>query len=227
MHTPCVETIHAHRTRQCVTAFLRLNKDNGFLTLVHAKSLLEFAVLVEIFCHLNDLLNVPVGSQLQGPHSDLVVVGEEVPGQTLHLLGPGGTPHQRLPVWPDLRHNLADLGLETHVKHAVCLIHHQISHAPQVGLAALKMVNQPTRGCNHNLHTALQIVNLRPLWHATVQARVLDATATTKLVAFDFDLDSELSRWSQDKHNWAITRLQVRLSIDVNHGRQKEGQSFT
>ena len=54
------------------------------------------------------------------PH--LVIVVEEVACERLHFLGPSSAPHQSLPVGPDLAHDLADLGFEPHVKHAVCLI---------------------------------------------------------------------------------------------------------
>lgn len=56
------------------------------------------------------------------PH--LVVVVEEVSGKRLHLLRPRGTPHERLPVRANLTHDLADLGLEPHVQHAVSFIQH-------------------------------------------------------------------------------------------------------
>lgn len=55
-------------------------------------------------------------------YSYLVVVVEEVARERLHFLGPGGAPHESLPVRADLAHDLADLGFEPHVKHAVCLI---------------------------------------------------------------------------------------------------------
>jgi hypothetical protein len=79
------------------------------------------------------------------------------PATHLDLLGPGGAPQQGLPVGADLAHDLADLGLEAHVKHAVCLIQHQVGDAAQVGGAGLEEVDEAPRGGNHNLHAAAQV----------------------------------------------------------------------
>ena len=49
-------------------------------------------------------------------------VPEEVVGQFLDLLGPGGTPHAHLSVRSDLAEDLPDLGLKPHVQHPVCLV---------------------------------------------------------------------------------------------------------
>lgn len=37
--------------------------------------------------------------------------------------------------------------------HSVRLVQHQVGHSPQVGRAALEMVNQTARGGDHYLHT--------------------------------------------------------------------------
>ena len=71
--------------------------------------------------------------------------------RTLHLLGPGGAPHERLAVWPNEVHYLSDLRLKPHVQHAVSLIQHQVGAPPEVGLARLQEVNQSTRSGNHYL----------------------------------------------------------------------------
>ena len=47
-------------------------------------------------------------------HTNLVCISKEVSGDGLDLLGPGGAPHQGLPVGADLGHDLAQLGLETY-----------------------------------------------------------------------------------------------------------------
>ena len=63
-----------------------------------------------------------VGVESGGPDVDVsVLLSKEVGCQALHLLRPGGAPHQALPVGSDLVHDLADLGLETHVQHSAKL----------------------------------------------------------------------------------------------------------
>ena len=62
------------------------------------------------------------GHTESSPH--LIIVAQEVSGEALYLLGPGGAPHECLPVGSDLAHDLTDLGFETHVQHPVGLIQH-------------------------------------------------------------------------------------------------------
>jgi len=55
--------------------------------------------------------------------------------------------------YPDLVHDLPDLGLEAHVQHAVGLIQHQVGAAAQVDLPTLQEVDQPTGRGDADLHT--------------------------------------------------------------------------
>jgi len=75
--------------------------------------------------------------------------------QLLHVLGPSSTEHERLTVRANLRNDLADLRLETHVQHAISLVHDKIGDTAQVGLAGFKHVDETTWGCNYNFHPAL------------------------------------------------------------------------
>mmetsp|Transcript_41602 Transcript_41602/g.96191 ORF Transcript_41602/g.96191 Transcript_41602/m.96191 type:complete len:232 (+) Transcript_41602:390-1085(+) len=129
-------------------------------------------VVVDDLDHLGDRL---VGRQLKGADCDLVEVGEEVTGHTLDLLRPRRRPHERLPIGPDLAHNLTHLRLETHVKHAVGLVKHEVGHALKVGDAGLEVVDQTTRGGDHDLDAVAEIRNLGALGYATVHAGVLYA----------------------------------------------------
>ena len=82
----------------------------------------QFLFLLVFFADIYDLEDVVVGVESGGPDVDVsVLLSKEVCCQALHLLGPGGAPHQALPVGSDLVHNLADLGLETHVQHSVTI----------------------------------------------------------------------------------------------------------
>mmetsp|Transcript_27527 Transcript_27527/g.63648 ORF Transcript_27527/g.63648 Transcript_27527/m.63648 type:complete len:200 (-) Transcript_27527:1081-1680(-) len=98
-------------------------------------------LLLVINHNLNDLLDVWVETELlrSDCHLDRIFAAE-VPGQTLDFLWPCCRPHQGLSIWPNLRHNLANLRLEAHVQHAVCLIQDQVCHPFEVRLASLKEV---------------------------------------------------------------------------------------
>jgi hypothetical protein len=85
------------------------------------------------------LLDVVVGGELHGSNVDLNHVFQEIlqivsssgsikPYKAhickfLHILWPCSAKHQCLTIRTDLRYNLAYLGLETHVQHAISLIH--------------------------------------------------------------------------------------------------------
>lgn len=93
----------------------------------------------------------------------------------LDILGPSGGEHQRLPVWANLADDLADLGLETHVEHAVGLIHDQVSDTTEVRLVRFKHVDEAARCSNHDLDTTLEVTNLRALGRTSVDSGVPDA----------------------------------------------------
>ena len=54
--------------------------------------------------------------------------------QLLHVFRPRRAEHQSLTIWADLRNDLPDLRLEAHIKHAIGLVHHQISDTPKIRL---------------------------------------------------------------------------------------------
>ena len=96
-------------------------------------------------------------------------------GKLLYILWPCGGEHQRLSIRTDLADNLANLRLETHVKHAVGLVHDKVSDTTKVRLARLEHVDKTTRGGNHDLHTTLEITDLGALRSATIDGSVTDA----------------------------------------------------
>jgi hypothetical protein len=89
---------------------------DGLEMLGHAVALLE------VCANLNDLLNAVVGGKLHGADVDLDEVLLVVGSQLADILGPSSGPHASLTVRANLSDDLADLGLETHVKHPVGLV---------------------------------------------------------------------------------------------------------
>lgn len=74
---------------------------------VAAPQLMPFSLTLD---QLDVLLNAVVGRQSNGSNLDPDDVrAQELPGQLLHLLGPRGAPHERLPVGADLGNNAAQL----------------------------------------------------------------------------------------------------------------------
>jgi len=99
------------------------NEDLGVLARDLLEVLEEPVSLVVLGNNLDDLLDIVVGSQLERTNVDLDEVVLEILGESLDLLGPGGGEEESLSVGSDLRDNLSDLGLETHVQHSIGFIH--------------------------------------------------------------------------------------------------------
>lgn len=116
-----------------------------------------------------------VGRQIERTDVDLDEVGQEVRGKGADLLGPGSGPHASLTVGANLADDLANLGLETHVQHAVSLVKNEVGDAAKVGLAGLEHVDKTTRGSDHHLHTPSEVADLGTLGHTTVNAGVANA----------------------------------------------------
>jgi hypothetical protein len=159
-----------------------------------------------------------VGGKLHGTNVDLNEVVEEVGSQSANLLGPGSRPHESLSVGSNLANDLADLGLETHVKHAISLVEDEVGNTTQVGLTSLEHVNQTTGGGNADLDSSRKIADLRTLGDTTVDTGVADARRSTELLHLFLDLDSKLTSGSEDKDNRAIAGGEKRLGVDVNDG---------
>jgi hypothetical protein len=85
-------------------------------------------------------------------HREENVVVEEVTGETLDLFGERCRKHKCLAFsrlgHPVLFDNPTNLGLEPHIKHAVCLIEHQVAHAVEADNPSLHQIDQPTWCCN-------------------------------------------------------------------------------
>jgi hypothetical protein len=99
------------------------NEDLGILARDLLEVLEEPVSLVVLGNNLDDLLDIVVGGQLERTNVDLDKVVLEILGESLDLLGPGSGEEEGLSVGSDLRDNLSDLGLETHVQHSIGFIH--------------------------------------------------------------------------------------------------------
>ncbi|KAI6773718.1 hypothetical protein HG531_000567 [Fusarium graminearum] len=204
------------------------NEDLVLLVLHDLLHVLNHAVtLLHLGNNLNDLCNSVVGSKLHGTNVDLDEVLEEVGSESTDFLRPGSGPHEGLSVRSDLTNDLADLGLETHVKHAISLVEDEIGNTTQVGLTGLEHVNETTGSGNAHLDSAREVANLRTLGDTTVDTGVSDARRSTELLHLFLDLDSKLTSRSEDKNNGAVTGGEERLGVDVNDGGKAVGEGLS
>lgn len=142
--------------------------------------------------------------------------------ELLDLLGPGGGEHERLTVGANLVENLPDLRLETHVEHAISLVHDEVGDAAEVRLARLKHVDETTGSGDDDFGSALEVANLSSLGHTAVDASVADTRGRAEFGAFLLNLDGELTSGRENEGDRAVTGSEERLSVDVNHGRKSE-----
>lgn len=187
----------------------------------HAVTLLEFGA------DLNDLLNAVVSRQIHGTDVDLDPVLLVVGSKLADFLGPCSGPHAGLTVRTNLTNNLADLRLETHVKHAVSLVENQVGNTAEVGLARLKHVDETSRCGDAHLDTACKVTDLGTLGDTSVDAGVSDARGLSELADLLLNLDSKLTSGGEDQDDRAVTRGEQRLSVDVDDSRKTVGKRLS
>ena len=216
--------VHTKELGQVVSDTLGADKDQhlGILLRDLLEVLDELAALVKVGTDLDDLLDVVVGGKFERTDVDLDKVLLEVGSEALNLFGPGGREQERLTVGTDLRDNLADLRLETHVQHAVGFVHDEIGDAAQVGLAGFEHVDETTGSGNANLDTSLQIADLGALGGTTVNGSVADAGRFAEFGAFSLNLDGEFTSRGEDQDNGSVTGRKEGLGVDVHHGGKSE-----
>lgn len=178
----------------------------------------HLVALLELGDDLDLLGNAVVGGKLHGTNGDLDPVGLVVGRKLANLLGPGGRPHAGLTVRANLSDDLANLGLETHVEHAVSLVEDEVGDALEVGLAHLEHIDQTARGGDADLDTLGEVADLLALGHTTVDAGVPDAGRLAELADLLLDLDGQLTGGSKDEDDGTVTGCEERLGVDVDDG---------
>mmetsp|Transcript_18447 Transcript_18447/g.55656 ORF Transcript_18447/g.55656 Transcript_18447/m.55656 type:complete len:249 (+) Transcript_18447:1026-1772(+) len=131
------------------------------------------------------------------------VIVQEVAGQPLNFLGESGREEQRLALtsaWHVLPlHNSPNLGLETHIQHAIGLVQSEELHAAEGHTGALDEVRKPT-GCRHQDVTALldasELLNNR---RTAIDNYGAQAGLVCKLAGLLIDLAGQLAGGRQDQ----------------------------
>jgi len=150
----------------------------------------------------------------------------EIHGETLDILGPGRGEKESLSVWTDLPDDLTNLRLETHVQHAVGLVHDEIGDTLQVGLPAFQHVDQTTRRSDDNLATALEIANLLTFGSTTVNCGISNTRGFAELCALELSLNGKFTGRSENEDNGTVTGCEQGLSVDMNHSGKGEGDGL-
>mmetsp|Transcript_66837 Transcript_66837/g.132487 ORF Transcript_66837/g.132487 Transcript_66837/m.132487 type:complete len:230 (+) Transcript_66837:1199-1888(+) len=155
---------HALRRREDDRARARLKRGKDLL-----KDLLLLILLARDVHVLRDVL---VGvERVDVADLDLNRRTQELISELAHSARPRGGIEECLALWPDAAvDDLADLGLEAHVEHAIGLVHHEIHHLAQLELPALAEVVDAARGTDDALRTQAHLRELLPLRRSAVAA---------------------------------------------------------
>ncbi len=190
--------------------------------------MVEHAVaLLRLGGDLDNLSNAVVGREIQGTDVDLDEICEEVGREIANLLGPGSGPHESLTIRSDLTDDLANLGLETHVQHAISLVQDEIGDSAKVGLSGLQHVDETAGGGDADLHAAGQVTDLGALGDTTVDARVADARRLAELGDFLLDLDGKLTSRGENQNDGAVARGEKGLRVDVDNSGETVCESLS
>lgn len=228
--TKCRPSVLTEESGNVVSNALGTNEDEALVGLVvHdlLKVLDHLVTLLRLCNNLDNLRDAVVSREIEGTNVDLDEVSQEIGSHGSDLLGPGGGPHERLSVRANLTDNLSDLGLETHVQHAISLVENQVSNTAEVGLAALDHIDQTSGGGNADLDTLSKVADLRATGNTTVDTGVSDARGATKLGDLLLNLNSQLTGGSQDQDNGSIARSQKRLGVNVDDGGKTVGKGLS
>ena len=158
--------------------------------------------LVEVFDKL-DLLGDVLRSGANTSDRQEDVVLEEIPCEHLNVAGEGGRKHESL-AFLDAGHilaldNAANLGLETHVQHAVSLVENQVLDVLQGDAATLDQVDKATRGSDKQVTAALDLAELGANVGTTVDDARANPRAVGELAGLVIDLGDKLTGGSEDE----------------------------
>ena len=200
---------------------LRANEDEDLCVFLRDlfEVLAELRPLLKVTYDLNDLLDVVVRGELHGADVDLDEVLQKVlhdtpmsmpshnyvnaqktyVGELLYVLRPGGGEHECLPVGTNLANDLADLGLETHVKHTISLIQNQVTNVGKADTTTFKKINETTRSSAEKITTTFDLTQLLVDVRATINDSGADPGTVTELASLVVDLADQLTSRGQNE----------------------------
>ena len=129
----------------------------------------------------------------------------EFAGEALHRLRDGGTEHGARNGLGQVTADLLHVGVETHRKHLVGFVQHQVTNVQKVHVTALHMVHQAARCGYDDVNTFTEGLKLGLVGHAAKNSHRPDSRALGKLFDFVLHLDAQLAGRHKDQ------RLRIRM----------------
>mmetsp|Transcript_31462 Transcript_31462/g.56437 ORF Transcript_31462/g.56437 Transcript_31462/m.56437 type:complete len:238 (+) Transcript_31462:545-1258(+) len=188
-------------SRKLIAHALGGSEDDDLASRIPDQSLQMVLLLIRALAYDNLLLDVCVGLQgIRISDSNLNRVMEELRGQSTNLLWPRRCEHHRLTPCRHASNDLPDLRLESHVKHAVGLVHAKESNIAEVNHPSLQEVVQAAWGAREQMRPSPEICQLRALGSSSVGQCRGDASWCRILLAVGVDLHGQFSSRGHDKH---------------------------
>mmetsp|Transcript_33576 Transcript_33576/g.57579 ORF Transcript_33576/g.57579 Transcript_33576/m.57579 type:complete len:680 (+) Transcript_33576:271-2310(+) len=157
----------------------------------------ELNLVVRIGRGAEDLLFDVVYGGAHATNADPHVVAQELTGQGLDLVGESGGEEKSLALAGGrhvvLLDDAADLGLETHVKHAIGLVQHQQGHTAEGHTATVHQVVQTAGGGHDQITARGQLSQLGAQVVATVHTYGLEVRAVHQAPRVEVDLRGQLT----------------------------------
>lgn len=197
---------------------LGLDEDQGKTCTVGVKDVEQHTTLVHVL-HVLDLLGDVLRGGTNAANRQEDVVAEEVAGEHLDVTGEGGGKHECLAAVGGghvlTLDNATDLGLETHVKHAVSLVENQVLDVLERDAATLDQVDKTTGGSDKQVTATLDLAELGANVGTTVDDARADPRAVGELAGLVEDLRDKLTGGSEDEGG----RVSLALAGETRLGR--------
>jgi hypothetical protein len=180
---------------------LGLDEDQGETGAVSVEDVQQHTTLVGVLDVLNLLSDVlRGGTDTTDGQED--VVAQEVAGEHLDVAGEGGGKHEGLATVGG-RHvltldNAADLGLETHVQHAVSFIKNKVLDVLERNATTFYEVDKTTGSGDEQVTATLDLTELGADVGTTVDDARADPRAVGELAGLVVDLGDQLTGLGQD-----------------------------
>ena len=192
----------------------------------------RLSVAADLMCGERDLLgaidtNKPMGhpghvgfafANLVGDWIALIAIGED-----LHLFAEGGREEDGLAIVVGLIEDLLNDRQETHVGHAVSLVHHRNADLVELHLALVDEIEEAARTGDQHVDSTSQCLELGAEAHAAVHGCDLAAANMCERLELTTDLLGKLTGRREYETGWLV-RLCI---LQPNHHRNAKGEGLS
>lgn len=193
-------------------------------TFVRGQDIKQVGALVLILNELDPLGDV-LRSRADPTDGKEDVVLHEITGENLDITGEGGTEHESLTslsVWHVFAfYDSTDLGLETHVKHAISFIKDQVTDACEADSTTLDKVNQATRGGAKEVTSAFNLAKLLIDVRTAIDDSWPDPGAVAELASLFVNLTDEFTSGGEDESGGKGFTSATIAALGIGGGRER------